>query len=99
MLSWYSALNVQRSTVTSITLLSYKKKGHKGWQTNHVLATPLSYLLPHLFYPMEQQGTVKFFRSASPDLGSLRPIIAQRTARYDVVNKCVASIVNPFMKH
>ena len=37
--------------------------------------------------------------AASSHLGSLRPIIAQRTTRYDVVNKCVASIVNPFMKH
>jgi hypothetical protein len=76
-------------------------EGHKGWQINHVLATPP---LPSLtsathFVRMEQQGTIKSSQSAPPNLGSLRPIVAQQTARYDIVNKYVGSIVNPFKKH
>jgi len=46
---------------------------------------------------MKQQGTVNFSQHASPNLGSLRPIVAQRTSRYDVVNKCVVLIVDPFI--
>jgi len=63
---------------------------------NHVLAT-----FPHICPTMEQQGTVKFARDAPLNLGSLRPTVAERTARYDVANtgKCVGSTVKPFMKH
>ena len=43
---------------------------------------------------MERQDTVKFSQGASPNLGSLRLIVAQRTARYEVANKYVASIFN-----
>jgi hypothetical protein len=46
---------------------------------------------------MEQQGMVKFPEKACPNLGSLRPIVAQRAARYDVAKKCVGSIFNPFI--
>ena len=42
---------------------------------------------------------MKFSQDASPTLGSLHPIVAQRTARYDVAKKYVGSIGNPFMKH
>ena len=55
---------------------------------------------PHIFHnllPMKQQGTVEFSQHASPNLGSLRPIVAQRTSRYDVVNKCVVLIVDLFI--
>jgi len=90
--------------IMSITLLWPERQGHKGWQMNHILATALplpclTFAIP--FLPMEQQGTanLKFSQDSSPNLGSLRPIIAQRTARYDVVNKCVGSMVNPFIKH
>jgi hypothetical protein len=47
---------------------------------------------------MEQQGMAKFSQGASANLGSLRPIVAQQTARYDVAKKCVCSFVNPFLK-
>jgi len=74
--------------------------GHKmNW---HVLATlPLPFLVSATLPPMEKQGTVnfKFSQDTSPNLGSLRPIVAQRTARYDVVNRCGGSIVNQFIKH
>ena len=66
---------------------------------NDVFTTPppsLTSTTP--FLPMEQ-GTVKFSQDAAPNLGSLRPIVAQRTARYDVTNKCVGPIVIPSIKH
>ena len=66
---------------------------------NDVFTTPppsLTSATP--FLPMEQ-GTVKFSQDAAPNLGSLRPIVAQRTARYDVTNKCVGPIVIPSIKH
>jgi len=68
---------------------------------SYVLATPP---LPSLtssttLLPMKPQGTVKFSQDASANLGSLRPIVTQRTARYDVAKKCVGLIVNPFIKH
>ena len=36
---------------------------------------------------MEQQVTVKFAQDVSPNLGFLRPVVAQRAARYDVAKK------------
>jgi hypothetical protein len=87
-------------SLTTTTLLWHKQQGHKSWKINHVLAIPSLRFsrICHNLLPMKQQGTVKFSQDASQNLGSLRPIVAQREARYDVENKCVGSIVNPFIK-
>ena len=46
---------------------------------------------------MEQrlEGSLKFSKGAAANLGSLRPIVAQQTARYDVAKKCVRSFDHP----
>jgi len=57
----------------------------------------MSSLLPfltHLLHIMEQQGTIKFSQKDRRNLGFLRPIVAQRAARYEVTNKCVGPIGN-----
>jgi len=68
---------------------------------DRVLATPPPHCLTSATYflPMKQQGTANFSQDSPLNLGSLRPIVAQRTARYDIMNKWVGSIVNPCIKH
>ena len=41
---------------------------------------------------------MNFSQDASPNVGTLRPIVAQRTARYDIAVKCVGPIFNSFIK-
>jgi len=71
--------------VESITLLWHEKQGYK---VNHVLTTPALLFLAFSisFLPMKRRG-VKFPQGAPPNIGSLRPIVAQQTARYDVASK------------
>jgi len=56
---------------------------------NYTLKTPLLPFLTSATHtlPMERQGTAKFAQDSSPDLGSLRPIVAQQMGRYDVLKR------------
>ena len=89
-----------KSIILAVPILVWNKyKGPTLPNELHSLLTPpfLSSASPYL--PMEQQGTLKFSKVAAANLGSLRPIVAQQTARYDVAKKCVCSFDHPSLEY